>query len=241
MRERGFFIHVMKTAGTTVKVRTIDHNLATDDIYPHPERDPLSYDLTESPYWRVDRLRELDAERHRSIRCYTGHFPWVASTLVGGPVRTFTLLRDPVERVVSHLRHCKTYHPHHADLTAEEIYADDPWRERFMINFQTKIFAFTTEDEPSYCHDLLTIDADRLAIAKDHLGATDLVGLQDDVPRFLEEVAETFDWRVGAHGDRRVSEPFPVGDALRAQIARDNAIDIEFFEFARELVARRRS
>ena len=63
-------------------------------------------------------------ERRATIRGYMGHYPYVASQLLGEDPVTLTILRDPVERTISYLKHCKRYHDHHRELSLEEIYRD---------------------------------------------------------------------------------------------------------------------
>ena len=73
--------------------------------------------------------------------------PYVASSSLDADPVTLTLLRDPVARTISYLKHCKRYHDQHRDLSLEEIY-DDPFFFRcFIHNHQTKIFAMTTDDK----------------------------------------------------------------------------------------------
>jgi hypothetical protein len=62
------------------------------------------------------------------------------------------------------------------------------------------------------------------------------LGLQHRFEEFCDELQARFGWNLGTPGhanrSQRVDE---VGDGLRARIAADNALDIEFFAFARDL------
>ena len=57
------------------------------------------------------------------------------------------MLRDPVDRTVSYLKHCKRWHAQHQDLSLDEIYDDYFHFKCFIENHQTKIFSMTTDDK----------------------------------------------------------------------------------------------
>ena len=52
----------------------------------------------------VPHLVGISDERKARTRVYTGHFPYIATELLDVDTVTMTILRDPVDRVVSHLR-----------------------------------------------------------------------------------------------------------------------------------------
>lgn len=76
---------------------------------------------------------------------YSGHFgPWLADHL-NRPLRSFTLLRDPVARTVSHYRHVERAvdHPFHR-LTAGRSLAEwvrDPRMALMIENYQARYLA----------------------------------------------------------------------------------------------------
>ncbi len=99
-------------------------------------------------YVSVSRLLRLSPERRAAIRVYTGHFPFVASELLDLDLVTMTLLRDPVERTISVLKHFKRlsrrYHSHELD----DIYEDPFVFAHFIENHQTRMFSVTADDKP---------------------------------------------------------------------------------------------
>jgi len=233
-----FFIHVMKTGGATFR-QHLRNNFGPGETYPDPrldlERDRLR------PHYDIPYLLELAPTRHAGIRAYMGHFPFYVTRLLAIEPITLTLLRDPVERTISYLKHCKRLHPDHKDLKLEQIYADSFFRARFMDNHQTKVFSLRGEDKPDSIMDVIAVDGERLRIACDNLTKIDVLGLHTHYGEFLDAIRSRFGWRFDAVPDLFVGdEPWRVSSDLRRQIEADNAFDMELYRYAQELHARRR-
>lgn len=233
---RFFFVHVMKTSGSTFRSHLRDQfpgacypeDLATE---AKPHLDNLL----------VDRVVGLPPEVHAGIRAYAGHFPFVVPSMIDPALVTLSILRDPVERIVSHLKHCKRMEPQHRDHALEEIY-EDPWTFPMLLHdHQVKVFAMTRDDKLESVMDVIDIDADRVAIALEHLRQVDVLGFTDDVPGFLAEGERRFGLVARATRGRwrEATEDWPVSDALRRRIEADNQRDLEFYELAREHAAER--
>jgi hypothetical protein len=227
-----FFVHVMKTGGTTF-VQHLEANFAPGEVYPTQSRGAER----QRAYYMIDEVRALDDEQRRRVRAYAGHFPFVVSRLVGADV-TMTILRHPVERTVSYLRHCKRYRPAMRDMRLEEIYEDGWMYPLYIHNYQSKLFAMTETDKLESHLDVVEVDDARLAVAKENLGMVDVVGLTEHYERFVAEVAGRYGWRIGEARNLRVStEGWDVDRPFRARIAADNAADMSFYEHARERLA----
>jgi hypothetical protein len=234
VNERIFFIHVMKTGGATFR-RHIEVNLGAEHVYPNAELDP---DLLVANL-RISYLTSLPEERHRAIQAYTGHFPFVASQVLPGPFTTLTVLRDPVERTISYLKHCRRYQEQHHGLPLEEIYEDEQYFSTLMDNHQAKVFSFTPADRADSIWQTAHVDAARLAQARANLETVDVIGLHEHYDDFVREASERFGWPPAPPPSWHVSEPEEVASSFRRRIADDMAADLEFYEFARELHASR--
>jgi Sulfotransferase family len=229
-----FFMHVMKTGGTTF-VQHMKANFPPEAMYPSPQRGPGR----RLAYYMIDELRGISPERRRSIRAYTGHFPFVASQLMGADT-VLAILRDPVERTLSLLRHCKRYHERMVDMTLEEIYEDGWVYPLFIHNYQAKLFAMTSDDKLESHLDVIDVDSRRLDIAMANLERVDVLGLHDRYPQFLEAMREEYSWTIGDVPDLRVStEQWKTSPHLPERIAADNAADMALYEHARQLYDRR--
>jgi hypothetical protein len=91
--------------------------------------------------------------------------------------------------------------------------------------------------------DVIDVDDSRLEIAAGNLAAIDVIGLHERYDELLGEVRSRFGWTLRDRAPWRVSEgaedTWHVSDALRRRIVEDNRADLEFYEYARELVAER--
>ena len=219
-----FFVHVMKTAGSTFR-QHVRANFTAPERYPDDEEDP---DLLVAKL-SVSRLLALPPERHARIRIYTGHFPYCAAAQLGRPLTTLTILRDPVERAISHL---KQETPPGGSL--EETY-EDPAVQRRITNHQIRMFALTAEDRAETFATPLDIDEGRFATACEHLAEVDVVGFQERFDRFLDTVETRFGWVRAPVRSVRVSGDVPVSDSLRRRITADSAPDVAFHAYARRL------
>jgi hypothetical protein len=228
-----FFVHLQKTAGTALW-RRLKSEFAPDEVYPGPtDGEPPATVLS------VEHLRACWQQRHGEIRIVTGHFPLCTSELLGGRFVTLTLLRDPVERTLSYLRHHRETTPADREVTLESIY-DDPVRFELVHNHMVKMLSMTAAEMTDGAMTHIEFTPERLRHAKDRLHDVDVVGFQEDFSAFCEELSARYGWDLGDPIFMNRTEPVDVDAAFRARIARDNALDVELFDYARDALARRR-
>ncbi|MCU1350988.1 MAG: hypothetical protein JWM05_197 [Acidimicrobiales bacterium] len=241
---RFFFLHMMKTGGTTF-ISQIQANFAPEEVYPPADLEPAK---RLAAYVFVEPLRTLSPERLAAVRLFCGHYPFFATTLVG-PVTTLTMLRDPVDRTISHLRHIKrgpvvsgvSPTQRYRDMSLAEIYDDPDRYNGFIHNFQAKLFAVGPDDGFSDLRHVLDVDAGRLSIAKENLEQIDVLGLSERHGDFVAEVRRRFGWAVDDIANQQVStEEWEVSPELRARIQEDNVADMELYSHAVALCDRRR-
>lgn len=230
-----FFVHLMRTGGMTF-LHHLRQNFAAGEIYPDRDHDFPDGDLLE--HLQLSHLLALPSERRDRIRVYAGHLPYVSIEMLGLRPITLTLLRDPIERTISLLRVLQQRTLQETPL--EEIYDGPELFSRVIVNHQTKMFSMTVDDAPESFRGIIAVDDARLARAAANLESVDVVGLSERFDDFLDETHERFGWHI--HKSVRANaagNSAEVSAALRRRIAADNAYDIEFYETARELVARR--
>lgn len=255
MAERGvFFIHVMKAGGTS-----FNHALA--EHFPPEARYPT--DSMRAPaIAKVDMagLVALDAETMRRTRFFSVHMLAAISELLDlSDLLRVTVLRDPVERTISHLHHIISRQDRHDDVLA--LYRDETWRSR-LTNYQTQIFAdpVPMRDEQATEEDktfrlpkgidpermkprLLTaiarphaVDEDDLRSAIRRLDAFDVVGVTTQLDPTLHHVLGLLgrDHPMVLRLNRR-NEEHEVSPELRRLIEADTQLDRALYDHARRL------
>jgi Sulfotransferase family len=145
-KDRFFFIHVMKTGGTSF-AEHLRANFTAEQRYPDAciTSETGFFDRVEA-YLHVPKLvadvNALDGQ----LRIVLGHVPYSVRSLLSKDYVALTLLRDPVDRTLSFLKHCRRYHIEHMGQALEEIYADAWFHASFMSNYQTKIFSMSVQE-----------------------------------------------------------------------------------------------
>jgi len=88
---RVIFLHLPKTGGSTLR-RIIEREYPADAIFT------IDPDVSGS----IDRLLGLPPARLEAIRAVIGHAPYGLHEIVPWPAAYVTLVREPVDRIVSH-------------------------------------------------------------------------------------------------------------------------------------------
>ena len=228
MSSRYFFLHLQKTAGTALWQR-LNETFAPTELYPGPGdgTPPLST-------LSVPHLRERWAVREAEVRLVAGHFPLCTTELLGGGFATFTVLREPVERVLSGLRHYREQEPGMADVPLEEIY-EDPLRQRLLRNHMVKMLSLTVDEMDDGALTDVAFTPDRLDAAVTALRGLDVVGLQSRFDEFCAELTARWGWDLGRPRFANRSTPAEATASFRARIAADNADDLALYEAAADL------
>lgn len=240
-RRRFFYVHVQKAAGTELRER-LKRSFSPERLYP----DPTDGDIFEvAPQVSVRQLLARWEQRKAEIEIITGHFPYATTELLDADFVTLSVLREPVERTLSHLRHHRKMNADARDLPLEAIY-EDVFRPAFFANHMVKMFSLTAEEirrsvERDTWAMVMRIDftPDRIGRAKEHVAQLDVLGLHDAFDDFCAELQARFGWQLGEplYANRTPTEDVP--ESLRARIAHDNALDLELYEYARDLYTAR--
>jgi hypothetical protein len=168
----------------------------------------------------------------------TGHFPLCTIERLPVPFATFTVLRDPVERALSFLRHQRQEEPRFQAASLEEIYEDPVCRDALIRNHMVRMLSLSVGEMTHGAMTQITVDGDRLAVAQDALERRiDVVGLQERFESFCDALATRFRWDLGQPQFANRTRPMEVSSALRERIAADNELDARLYRFARQLTA----
>jgi hypothetical protein len=228
---RWFFVHMHKTAGTALYQR-LHEQFPPSAIYP-----TWAEQRAHKASLHVDLLCRKFRERGHELRMITGHFPLCTAQLLGVPFTTITVLRDPVERTLSSLRDMREREPMFRAQPLERIY-EDPIRFQCLIhNHMVKMLSLTPEEMTDGALTALDLDGTHLGRAKRNMvERIDVWGLQERFEEFCVALTRRFGWNLGAPRFANRTKAFEVSDDFRERIARDNALDMELYTYALELL-----
>lgn len=124
-----YFLHIEKTAGSSV------HRVLTASL-PNGRVCPIRL-------WQD--LEAVNAEDIRDFALYSGHLTGSFADFLGRRLRTITILRDPVQRSISHYAHCRRdstslYHKLAKRLSLHE-FCLHPETRHLIDNYQTRFLA----------------------------------------------------------------------------------------------------
>lgn len=240
--QRFFFVHVQKAAGTELFER-LKRVFEPSQLYPDDsDGDPVAV----APQLLVDQLLARWDARRDEIRVVAGHFPLCTIELLDADFTTMTVLREPVERTLSFVRHHRWFVPGDREASFEEIYEDDFRFHGMIHNHMVKMFSLTTDEMDAGMLSHVDLTREHLERAKAQLAGVDVVGLQEDFEGFERELSRRFGWDLGPplHANARggtVTDDPEHEAAIRERIAEDNALDVELYEFARDEMSVRAS
>ena len=234
------FVHCQKTAGTSLMAQ-LSHQFKPGEICPSE-----AIKKQDGPM-AILSLKSLETyldKGSKNIRVVSGHFPYCTRDLLaeklGPKIRTFTILREPVERTLSFLRHTKKLTPELKNASLEEIYADKIRFHGLVHNHMVKMFSIPYLPELDTIMDHIEFTPEHLETAKLNLKKTNVVGLQNDYGRFCKALESKFGWDLGPV--KHINATPKQQDApprLLKRIRQDNSLDIQFYKFAQRHVERR--
>jgi hypothetical protein len=234
---RFFVVHLQKTAGTALRDR-LRSSFGEEAIYPNRSDGDRLRHLAIS----LSNLLERWQARRNELRVIAAHLPLSTVELLDADFVTLSVLRPPVERTISYLRHQKQINEKDRRRTLEEIY-DDPFRFHGLIrNHMTRMFSIGAE-EMIAGDGVLTHTPDtteRLERAKEGVASLDAFGLQPRFEEFCEEIAARFDLDLGPlrRSNETCYDETP-SSSLVKRIEQDNAFDMDLYDYAERLSAQR--
>ena len=236
--QRFFIAHMQKTAGTTVRDR-LRATFSDAQIYPNASDGPNILHAVIS----VSHLQQRWAARGDEIRLLTGHFPLRVVELLDAPFVRLTVLRHPVDRTLSFLRHQAERRQRGAseDTPIDEIYAD-PFRFDAMVhNHMVRVLSLAPDEWGPGDGVLTTVPytRERLEMAKEALAGIELFGLQDRLDEFCDELAVRYGLDLGMPVRSNTTDPVEIPPGLIDRIAEDNALDMELYDYACKLYEER--
>ena len=218
------FLHIPKAAGSTLN-RLIEAEYPLREMY---SIDPSFY------RWSWAHLQRLSKERLKRTRIFKGHMPFGLHAILPQAATYITILRDPVERVLSSFYYMRSYklQPMYWKFKFEHWSLEDFVERSPRHNLQCKIVAGIDYTKPC--------TAEICEKAKEHLlRYFSVVGLSEHFEESLALMKLRFGWKLRRYSPFNVSRSRPAkSDVSRSTldlIAEKNAFDLSLYQCATNL------
>jgi galactose-3-O-sulfotransferase len=222
--EAVIFLHVPKTAGTTLN-RLIEWEYPLFEMY---SIDPVFF------RWSASHLWQLPARRLKRTRMFKGHMLFGLHEILPQPATYITVLRDPIDRVISAFYFMRSYvlHPLYWKFKRENWTLEDFVRRSPRENVQSKILAGAEYNSP--CTEEI------LAQAKENLFEHfSVVGLSERFEESLALMKLRFGWKLQRYSSFNVTQARPKKADLPQPtldlIVEKNSFDLALYECAAKL------
>jgi hypothetical protein len=220
------FVHMFKSGGNTLN-RIMDREYPPTRIFSVNGR---------YRYWAYRKLSEYPPAGLAKIQVFRGHMPFGLHRIIPQPSTYITVLRNPVERIISEYVFGVNYRFHRQHRIISKMSLEEFLETLANNNSQTKMIAGFDSSS-----DLLSLPcgADTLELAKANLrNHFSLVGLSERFTETLALARRKFGWRVPAYASCNATpgrKRAVVSARLREVIADRNSFDMELYKYAREL------
>ncbi|MEP7704331.1 sulfotransferase family 2 domain-containing protein [Paraglaciecola sp. 25GB23A] len=240
------FAHIPKTAGSSL--RAIGMKNCERSLTLHVAHDQSGQGISE----QIKQFNQLQAESPIDGQTIVlGHFGFSMHEYLGqSDFQYITMLRDPVDRVVSHFYHLKsTAHPGVSGLSLIEFARSnkfevilDNMQTRFLSNYGWRcynpyywpLFEFSTRNPKK----ITACDDDMFLCAKNNLLNNTLFGLQEEMADSLSLFSNRLGWEANEVrlNQRKVNsdeKPALMSEAISI-IRAKNKYDLSLYELAQK-------
>jgi hypothetical protein len=222
------FLHLPKAAGTTLK-----------DILHREYQEDLIYELDGTQFIQAqEEFKQLDQAEKAEIKILMGHMYFGLHEFLPSPAKYITMLRNPIDRVVSYYHFVKKLSTHHDYelINENNISINDYCRlgRENMRNGQTRFLSNTKEFE--------TCTQASLSEAKQNLRQHfAVVGIQERFNESLLLLQKKLGWkRMPFYYQRNTNRgnsynQLEISPDTLATIKKYNQLDLELYEYANQI------
>jgi hypothetical protein len=211
-------LHMPKTGGTTLK-KIIKKNYPpsiTFDVYDRANLDNILNDLST-----------------KKVKCIQGHMPFGVHEYFSQSSTYITLLRDPVDRVISEYYFIRSIPSHSLHETVSKMALKEFQEEERNKNAQTRYILGSGIGK--------TLTADDLAEAKQNLqDYFSIVGITEMFNESVFLMGREFGWKHVNYRKKNVTKNRPskaeLSENLIEKMKENNELDIELYKFGKQLL-----
>jgi Sulfotransferase family len=226
------FLHIPKTGGTTLQ-HILQRCYRRNQICTFKDTNRQS---------QIENFKKLAANKREAYHLIQGHLFFGFHRHLPGDSIYITLLREPIARTLSFYYYARSQPDHYlySSLRNDDVDLRTLLKDRRAIsdeffNLQTRMVAGEEWNDPTKKL------ADRAALerAKENLQNRFVVGLTEEFDASLRLMSQRFGWNVKSYTKKNVTRQKPRNNTLDAEtlalLREANALDIELYQFAREL------
>lgn len=225
------FFHIPKTAGTTMDL-ILQRNYPAEAIF--------STDFVN--LGGVDKYQKLPKEKRAEVRLLKGHMNFGLHRFAPGSAIYFTLLRDPIDRSLSHYYHIRREqrHPAHPYVVENNMSIReslDAGVDPLLFNAQTRLLSGVANSVP-----IGKCTEEHLFVAQQNLRQHfAVVGLTEAFDTTLLLLQRAFGWRNLFYESRNVAaerkRKTDLAPETLAALQKANNLDIRLYDYANSLFA----
>lgn len=234
------FLHIPKAAGTTLNM-----------IFKRQYEPPAIYEIRPD-YLKasIDEFKKLPSKHREKIRILRGHIGFGLHNFLPQPSTYITIMRNPVDRVISHYYYIRTLLENGIDFSNRPWFHDARYmclkdyvrygKSPDLRNGQTKLLSGEIEGWWGAETDAVQYSTTMLETAKNNLkDYFAVVGLSERFDETLILLRRIFDWKMPFYVPHNLAKNRP----LRKDISKDimdaiekcNELDIELYRYAKEM------
>lgn len=227
-----YFIHIRKTAGTSMR-SVLRHNYSKEQTCPELSQADLM-----TKHAGEDIGKYLD-----QFRLVSGHYYTLPKYFITKR-EVVTILREPIARTISEINQIRNdsrdlLHAQAIALRVEDMFTDERF-DKALKNSQTRFLVMNAN--AGYAG---LSDGERVAVAKKYLDRIAFVGLTEQFDLSVKMMCTLFGWSMPMRTpqlNRKITAAGIKDDEslpYRDLIEQHNTLDVEVYEYAKQLFERR--